>query len=568
MAEAGQALARDVGRFPEPERRAAGSKGRLGAVMDEYLGRRAAHQLFLIVGLAAAIAAGLALFMWAQEPAFQPLYANLPQEDAAAVTQALEAAGIEYRLDGALVSVPAARLDEARLKLASQGLPGTGGVGFESLREDQGFGTSSFMENARYQRALETELARTVGSIQVIRAARVHLAIPKASVFLAQRREPSASVTVTLFPGRSLSDGQVQSIVNLVAGSVPDLGPERVTVVDQRGRLLSGGNPGESQGLEANARQLAFEHRLEASYVRRIEDLLEPMVGAGRIRAQVDARLDFSRQERTEELYDPERTALRSEQSSENRSQRPGAEGVPGALVNQPPGPGELDPQQAEGANGEPLNSSASATRNYEVSKTVRHVQGAPGGIQRLSVAVLLDQPTEVDDAGNVVPAPRTDAELAQIEALVREAVGFDAERGDSVQLTSAPFREQTAPEPQQTPLWQQPWLAEAGRLGLAALLGLVLLLAVVRPIVRSLTAREEPPPAAPAPADEQTAALSGGSGDTRALPGPGQQANPMAALAQKNAGYEERLDAARELVGQEPALAANVVKDWLSNEA
>ena len=565
MAEAGQALARDMGRFPGADR-GAGSKGRLGVVMEEYLGRRAAHQLFLVIGLAAAVAAGLALFMWAREPAFQPLYANLPTDDAAAVTQALEAAGIEYRVDGALVSVPPTRLDEARLKLASQGLPGTGGVGFESLRQDQGFGTSSFMENARYQRALETELARTIGSIQVIRAARVHLAIPKASVFLAQRREPSASVTVTLFPGRSLSDGQVQSIVNLVAGSVPDLGPQRVTVVDQRGRLLSGGNPGETEGLEANARQLAFEHRVEANYVRRIEDLLEPIVGPGRVRAQVDARLDFSRQEQTEELYDPEATALRSEQSTEDRRQNPGAEGVPGALVNQPPGAGQLDPGQAEGANGEPLNMSASATRNYEVSKTVRHVQAAPGGIQRLSVAVLLDEPTQVDDAGNVVPAPRTDAELAQIEALVREAVGFDAQRGDSVQLTSAPFRKEAAPQPVEVPLWEQPWLAEAGRLGLAGLLGLVLLLAVVRPIVRSLTAREEPP--APAPAPQEQAALPGDYGDTRALPGPGQQANPMAALQQKNAGYEERLDAARDLVGQEPALAANVVKDWLSNES
>ncbi|MGD8709353.1 MAG: flagellar basal-body MS-ring/collar protein FliF [Ectothiorhodospiraceae bacterium] len=578
MAEAAtQALAqgRDAAGSRHPE------EGRLGALLREYLGDRAFRQLALIVGLAAAIAAGLALFMWAQEPVYRSLYANLPSEDASAVMDALQAANIQYQTDpntGAIM-VPADSVHKARLTLASQGLPNTGGVGFESLRQDQGFGTSKFMETARFQRALETELGRTITSLRAVKTARVHLAIPEHSVFIRDRREPRASVTVGLYAGRTLTDGQVNAIVNMVASAVPELATERVTLVDQQGDLLSGASKGGDTG-GASGEQLKFKHRVEDGYVRRIEDLLAPMVGANHVRAKVNARIDFSTSERTEELYDPDRTAVRSQQSTEERTdRRDGAQGVPGALSNQPPGAGTTAQtgnanQNATGkqqdAKTTTIDSSVSETKNFEVSRTVRHIRGKAGAVDRLSVAVLLDEPTSTDADGNVVPKPRTPQELEEIRSLIKQAVGFVEARGDTVTITSAPFQAKPEAEPLDTPLWEQPWVFEGGKLLLAGLLGLVLILAVVRPLINGLLGRDRPARNTASSGGAAYAAAEGPDGEPRQLPGPEHEALMHQHAQQQlpgTSGYEQKLQAAREVASGDPALAANVVKGWLSQD-
>lgn len=571
---ANQVLAPRANTDVRPQRQKDDGRGRLGILLIEYVGERALRQIGLIIGLAVAVAAGLALFMWAQEPAYRALYANLPTEDAGAVVQALQAANIPYRLDagsGAIL-VPAQQLSDARLKLAGQGLPHTGGVGFESLRQDQGFGTSQFMETARFRRALETELARTIAALDPIARARVHLAIPERSVFVRERKAPSAAVSIGLYPGRTLTPGQVSAITHLVASAVPGMAATGVTVVDQRGRLLSRleDNGG---GLNATVRQLDLKHRIEDAYARRIEDLLAPIVGAGHVKAEVNARIDFSAQERTEELYQPGQSVVRSEHSTEDHTERSkAAMGVPGALSNQPPGTGTLQPAQpappapsaqpGQAADQTPpplVDSRVSHTRNYEVSKTIRHVRTPRGAITRLSVAVLLDRPTAAVAAdGKTQPLPP--AKLAEITELVKQVVGFEPDRGDTINITSSPFQRPENAAPAPTPLWQQPWASEAGKLLLASILGLVLILAVVRPLVQGLLGRDRAEPTDPASLAQSPALEDGAPG--YALPGPGEYRPPDVVI-----DYDNRLRLARDVVGKEPAVAANVMKRWLAQE-
>lgn len=563
-----------------PAQGGAGGGSGASAFFDQYIGQRALRQIGLIAGLAAAIAAGIGLFMWANEPVYRQLYGDLSQKDASAVIEALQSAGIEYRLDqttGA-VMVPADAVHRARLQLAGDGLPSGGAVGFESLREEQGFGTSQFMETARFHRALETELARTIGTLDAVRAARVHLAIPRQSVFVRDRNEPRASVVLNLYNGRNLGDGQVAAIVNMVAGSVTELDPERVSVVDQSGRLLSANDDGEAGALEGDAKQLQFRRRIESDYARRIEALLAPIVGSDRVRAQVNADVDFSSAEATEEVYDPDGRVVVSEQTSaERRTASERAEGVPGALANQPPEAGQAnvgnaapDAQQDEAAQqqNQPTDVSESATRNYEVSRTVRHIRNPMGDIQRLTVAVLLDAQRTTNADGEPVVEPLPQETIDQVRALVSDAVGLNEERGDSLNVVSTPFQEAEELEPVETPIWEQPWVWEAGKLALASVLGLVLILAVVRPLVygllgRTTVRREQNMNGRDGNAEAQ-AQLEGGQGETPQLTGPqAQQARQQMPSAES---YQDQVAAAREIAQQEPALAANVVKNWLND--
>ncbi|HKJ95934.1 MAG TPA: flagellar basal-body MS-ring/collar protein FliF [Gammaproteobacteria bacterium] len=613
MAEATQSLTRQSAAGAGDARRP--GQGRIGALLTDYLGDRAFRQLGLILGLAAAIAAGVGLYQWAQKPMMRDLFANLPNEDAAQVTDALRSANIDFRTDSTTgaIMVPADQLDHARLLLAEQGLPNTGGVGFESLRKDQGFGTSRFMETARFNRALETEISRTVTSLQAVKGARVHLAIPERSAFIRDRRKPSASVAVGLFPGRSLTSGQVTAITHMVASAVPNLATEDVTVVDQRGELLT--SDGGDDNKDISTDQLDYQHRLEQSYVDRIKTLLAPIVGPDHVRAQVNARLDFAQSEQTQELYDPDKTALRSEQTSEQRSDRGNeATGIPGALSNQPPAGGQLAPAKTGGnaqaatgqgangqgntgqgangnangggGNGKPqvIDQSVNKTRNYEVSKTVRHVRSPRGEIQRLSVAVLLDKPAAApagnaqSQGGNAQPQGKAAAnaglsqqQLDQIQSLVKQAVGFDATRGDTVDVVTAPFQPKPAePRAAPTPIWQQPWVMELGKALLAGILGLVLILAVLRPLVNALLGRDRRERPATSPGTESSPQALAGEEGPRQLTAPGQEGGGGQQGARQigsGGDYEDNLNTARGVAGQDPALAANVVKSWLAQE-
>ena len=530
----------------------------------------AMRQLWFMIAIAASVAIGVSLVLWMQTPNYTLLYGNLSQKDAGQVVQALQSANIPFKVDegSGAVLVASSQVHKARLELANQGLPAGSGMGFEILQEDQGFGTSQFIETARFQRALEGELARTIGTMRNVEAARVHLALPKRSVFVRERDNPTASVMLNLFSGRSLDEEQVASIVHLVSSSVPHLQADAVTVVDQRGNLLT--RPRDRDGATPGTSQFAHTRQLEQSFVQRIESLLTPMVGLGGVRAQVTADIDYTITERTQESYNPEITALRSEQLSEEQMGRGGmAQGVPGALSNVPPAGGvapEVVGNGAEGANGEANGASATgsssrrSTRNFELDKTISHTRLASGTIRRLSVAVVLD---DRPGAGGM-REPWAEEELERYTALIREAVGFDAERGDSVNVINASFQQPEAFEPLPEPgILEQPWVWEAARWAAGAVGLLILVFAVLRPALHNLAqAGAKGAAMAPVPAaagtgmGEDQVSLSGAGQGARQLRGPGGQDS-----------YQGNLSMAQGVAGEDPKRVAQVVKNWVNED-
>jgi flagellar M-ring protein FliF len=546
------------------------------------------RQLALMVGLAASIAIGVAVVLWSQTPNYQILFSSLDSKDAAAVTDSLQKANIEYKVDekSGAIMVPSTDVRDARIKLASQGLPkSTGvGVGFEMMDKDQGFGTSQFMEVARYQRALEGELARSISSIESVQAARVHLAIPKQSVFVRNRQKPTASVVVSLLPGRVLDDYLVAGIVHMVASSVPNLETDNVTVIDQQGRLLS--RPDADRALALSASQFDYTQRVEDAYAKRVEDLLTPIAGIGKVRAQVVTDIDFTMQEQTRENFDPNKPALRSEQTAEEQSVGyAGPVGIPGALSNQPPGAATApettaaannpapvaagggavataatataaNPGSGTAAAETPMSKSKRATHNYELNKTISHTRNPAGTIRRLSVAVVVDNKQVTSDTGDVTAVPYKPEELTRLTNLVKEAVGFDEKRGDSVSVINAAFIQPQAPAPlPETPLWKQPWLWDVAKQGLGIILVLLLGFGVLRPLLRSLAEKGKEPPVMFAGAEGQ--ALSAGE-EPFALSAPAQPKAP---------DYESDLNTTRSMVAQDPKRVAQVIKTWVGTD-
>lgn len=528
------------------------------------------RQLLLIGALAAAIAGGLWIFNWSQQPAQVEIYPDLAGTDAAEAAEALRAAAIEYTLDPLTgrLAVSGDKVHEARLLLAAQGLPKGGASGFESMRDDPGMGVSSFLEGARYNHALETELSRSIGRLAPVKGARVHLAIPKPSAFARPGEGASASVLVELHAGRSMEANQVQAIVHMVASSVPSLNTARVTVVDQFGRLLSGK---ENDELAISAEQFDHARRVEADFVRRIEALLLPIAGPGKVSTQVSAELDFAVTEEARESYAPDKAVVRSEQTSEQMSSGPGgnAQGVPGATSNQPP---QAQPQLpvnqllGQPAGGEaPVNQSKNSTRNYEIDRTVSHTRQPVGRLKKLSIAVLVDNLARPDGKGGTVMQPLAAEELKKIEALVRDAVGFDETRGDRVTVQNVGFLPAVAVENrlEDLPFWQQPQAQNLIRHGFGMLAILVLIFAALRPALKVLLAT--PPPAA--------VPMLGGVlvHDDHARPGGSgrvvQQADEEEIVIDAAGPYEKKLEAARGAVSQDPKRVAQVVKSWLAED-
>jgi flagellar M-ring protein FliF len=489
--------------------------------------------------------------------------------------EALQQAGVDYRVDevSGMMLVPSAKLKEIRMQLAGQGLPNSVGMGFEILQQDTGFGTSQLVEKARHQQALQGELARTIATIGAVQSARVHLAIPKQSVFVRKRQPPSASVAVRLHNGRALEDSQVEAIVHLVASSVPELETGRITVVDQKGRLLSGNS--ESREMKLSATQFEHTRRIEEHYRDRVESLLAPIVGRDKVRAQVTADVDFTVTEKTQERYNPDQPALRSEQISEEQNSDGGVGGIPGALSNQPPAAGNA-PQRAAGATtggglNESANSSLQATRNYELDRVISHTRMSPISLRRLSVAVVVDDISTVASDGSVSVRERTPEEIERLTELVREAVGFDARRGDSVRVMNSSF---LGPEPiaelPAIPVWKQDWFLETIKQAGGLLLVLLLIFFVLKPTMKRLTAthaelagetaggegaRIEGPLAEGATTDAsgKESMLLGNDGEPMRLPGA--------------ARYENIMDAARQLVDEDPKRVAQLVRTWMSEE-
>lgn len=527
--------------------------------------------LLVLLGIAAAVAAGVTVVLWSQGPSWGLLYGGLSPGDANEVAQALQSADVPYKVDvgSGGILVPQDRISDARLKLAAQGLPAGDGAGLELIRKDPGFGVSQFMESARYHHALEVELARTITSLHAVEAARVHLAVPVQSAFVRSRREPSASVFLRLKPGRRLEPEQVSGIVHLVASSIPELEAEQVAVVDQNGHLLSAPRNAAAVGADA---QLEAARRLEETYTDRIEELLAPLVGAGRVRAQVAVDLEAGATEEAREQYRPDSQIVRSEQLAEQNSQSPlgGAGGIPGALSNQPPPagvalpPGSTATPSPAAASAQPVpgteaagamlaaaagNSSRQSTRNFEIDRTLSYTKQPPGRVRRVTVAVLVDHVKSTAPDGQPVSTPLAPEQLANVTQLVKDAVGFDAARGDSVNVVNASFLEPgDVPAATDVPLWQQPLLRDVARLVLGAVVLIVLLLLVVRPLLKSLVAPARGAlPMGPTLATVQ--ATTGGAAPAPAI------------------GYEQQLAQARGLVTQDPKRVAQVVRNWVNSD-
>ncbi len=531
------------------------------------------RQVAVMVGIAASVALGVGIVLWSWTPSYVPLYGNLAPKDAMQIAQALQAAGIDYEVDqeSGIVMVPSGDLRDARMKLAGQGLPQSSSIGFELMQEDTGFTTSRLAESARYQRAIEGELARSIMTLASVESARVHLATPKQSVFIRKRKFPSASVVVKLYPGRSLEKGQVEAITHLVAASVPELEVSNVTVVDQRGKLLS--TKQDSREMELTSSQFEYTRGLEDHFKQRVEDILAPLVGRENLRAEVTADVDFTLTEQTQEYFNPDANALRSEQVNEQQSTLSEVQGVPGALSNQPPAAGTAPQVATGGATGEtagtPLNSSKRATRNYEVDKTISHTRLPNNRLRRLSVAVVLNDRYVPGENGQPVRVDRTPEEITRFANLVKDAVGFDVLRGDSVQVVSEPFFVPAEPEPlPATPMWEETWFWDMVRQGGGWLLALLLILLVLKPAMSRLLRQAA---VVHTPTEMAMAgAVAGGAGaHPGAYPGEGMAlgADDTSLHLPGPRSYEKTLDAARNMIADDPKRVAQVVRKWISED-
>ena len=533
-----------------------------------------------ILGIVVTVLLSIGIYTWGTNPSFSSLYTGLEPGDAAEVVAALQAAGIRYELNAASgsVMVESGRVHEARLNLASQGLPKGTAIGVEMLQEEQSFGTSQFVESARYHHAMETELARTISTMRNVKSSRVHLAIPKHSVFVRKREKPSASVTLSLYGGRNIEQGQVNAIVHMVASSIPSLSPEHVTVVDQNGRLLSSG--GLSSDVALNAKQYDYTRKVEQDYERRIEHLLAPIMGVGKVRATVNAEIDFTQQESTEELFNNANQTVRSEQASETKRFSGEQGGVPGALANQPPQGGQLAPGAGElGAGGvtqNPLNSSSNSVRNYEVDRTIRHSRQSSGNINRLTVAVLVDDRVVVEE-GETKRIPLTADEITRMTTLVQQTIGFNQQRGDLVNVINASFSPleevEELPEPS---IMDNKWVQFALKWIWPFILILVVIFTILRPSIRGLTTYTPPVPVIAGAEGEEggeggegVEGLEGGEGAEGIEGGEDvAQLEHQAGAIPLPSDHDEKVDFAKSMVQQDPKKVANVVKDWIGNEA
>ncbi|MEX1826334.1 flagellar M-ring protein FliF [Luteibacter sp. CQ10] len=539
----------------------------------------AARQLFMLAGIAAAVAIGIAAVMWSRAPNYGLLYGGLEQKDAAAVTQALQSANTPYTLsaDGSSIFVPAADVAGVRLKLAGQGLP-QGNAANTIPASDSPFGMSDMAERARYQSMLENDLSSTIAGLQSVRAARVHLAMPKPSAFIRDNKPASASVVVTLYPGRQLDQGQVAAIVHLIAASVPGLDTRQVSVIDQTGNLLTVSDPDSAMAIGDSRMRLS--NRIEATYTQRVEDLLTPLVGAGKVRAQVFADLDFSQTEKASETFNHDNPALRSEQtSSETRTDAANQGGVPGALSNQPPNTGgnatAANPGNANAAKPgaqaatqqtaqTPTQNSQSATRNYELDRTVSHVTDPAGKVARLTVAVVVDNKQVIGKDGKPSSVPFTPEELTRLTDLTKNAVGFSASRGDSVSVINEPFRGAVADvEPTGTPFWERPGMLDLIKQGLGVMVALVVGFFVLRPMLKGLLK--------PAPIAMNNVALAGPMPTVSVMVDDDDMTpDRVTATAQPQIGspqllaYEQKVGLAKRMAAENPKQIAQVVKSWV----
>lgn len=545
-------------------------------LIDGFNNLNIIRQAGLMVGLAASVAIGFAVVLWSQGEDYKPLYGSLDRLDSAEVGQVLDFNEIPYKIDGStgalLVAVD--QVHRARLVLAENGIQGDSSQGYELLDQEQPLGTSQFMEATRYKRGIEGELARTIASINSVRSARVHLATPKRSVFVGDGREPSASVFLDLYPGRPIKPKQIRGIANLVASSIPELDVENVTVVDQKGNMLSSGIA-EDKDLLIAGQHLEYTQKIEDGMILRVRRLLSPILGDQNFKTEVAADVDFTEIEQAEEVFNPDLPAVRSEQTVEEQRIGSGAPGgIPGALTNQPPANGQAPevagPPGEEGAPAQPSNKRSQAVRNFELDRTVSYTKREKGRLRRLTVAVVIDDKKLVNsETGAVERVQWTQQELERLAILVRDAVGYSAVRGDSVNILNEPFlTEPVLEELAPPPIWENEAIVKLIKPIAGALIIVALLVGLVRPVLKSLASagvktreQEEAKEMAALQASgmdgfdslsDETVTLTGG--DALALPSPEE-------------GYEQQLNAVKGLVAEDAGRVAQVIKRWINEE-
>lgn len=530
-------------------------------VVSNFVQLPARNKTGIIFGLAGLIALVVGAMLWSRTPDYKVLYTNLSDRDGGAIVAALTQMNVAYKFQegsGAIL-VDAEKVHDARLRLASQGLPKGSVVGFEVL-ESQKLGATQFQEQINYQRGLEGELARSIQSVAAVESARVHLAMPKTSVFLRDQQKPTASVLLTLHGGRTLDRAQVAGIVHLVASSVPDLPPKNVSVLDQSGNLLSN----QSSGSNLDPQQLNHVQSLENGYNKRILDLLEPIVGAGNVRARVTADIDFSIQESTAESYKPnpaaDQAAIRSQSINEvTNGGAAQAQGVPGAASNQA-GAAAAQTTTATG------NGKKESVVNYEVDKTIRHLKSPVGVVRRLSAAVVVNHRRTVGTDGKAVLTPLSAEQIEQITALTREAMGFTKERGDSLNVANAAFTTEEPVTAIELPLWRNPetiaLAKEGGKVTGMLLLVLYILFGILRPLLRQMST---PVVTRAEPALSLQAAAIGGAARPANNTSGAADANP--AESRNGNGATQQLGAPRQITQEDPRIIANVIRNWVAQE-
>jgi flagellar M-ring protein FliF len=526
-----------------------------------------------VLGVVALLALLAVMFNGARESDYRVLFPNLTDKDGGAVIERLAQMNVPYRfLDGGgTILVPSGRVHELRMKLASAGLPSGaagGSAGYELLDKNN-FGQTQGQERMKMQRAIEGELTTTIQSLESVRTARVHLALPQQNGFFREQQKPSASVVLTLQAGRTLDRSQVAGIVRVVSGSVPEMAAKAVSVVDSTGTLLSGSGD-EEAAMGLDSQQLQYRREVEAGYLKRVQALLEPVLGRDNLRASVTADIDFSQVMQTAEAYSPNQgdaaakgsvREQRSEESSQPGSATPS--GVPGATSNQPPVPAQApingQAQALQGAGGAAAAGASTrreAATRFELDKTVTVTRASVGNVRRLSAAVVVNHRSVTDAKGKTSTQPLSDQEIEQLTALVQQGIGFNAQRGDVVKIVNAPFRVEAVPPVEETPIWQQPWLLDLLKTAIApAALALVALVIVFKLIKPALAAVLAPPPA-PEPGSQIDEVVD----DPEPIP-----IETLPALQAPQ--YLNKLEAARALAKQNPAAVASIVRGWVNGE-
>lgn len=556
--------------------------GEGGAALDEHEQKSSAlgflsntdvlRQITLILGLTICLAIAVFILLWGKEPEMRPL-GTFNTQELVSTLDYLDQQKIPYQVDGKSVLVSAENYADIRLRLTRAGLAGNSDVsndGESILLKDSSFGVSQRMEGERLKLSRERQLASAIEQFQNVAKAQVLLAIPKDNVFARNERKPSATVVLSL-KGNALGQGEVDSIVDMVASAVHGLEPTRVTVTDQNGRLL---NSGSQDPLSAQTRkEFAMQQKQELEYKQKIDAILIPVLGADNYTAEVDLSLDFSQQEQTRKTYNPDLPAVRSEMTMEENSANGSNGGVPGALSNQPPAASNI-PQQATGANTADASASGSgrsrkeATRNFELDTTVSHIRRQQGGIRRMTVSVAVDYKTTPGAEGAVTREPRTQAELDTLRRLLSGGLGFDVTRGDTLEVVAIPFNRPELEAVAETPLYEEPWFWRAVRIAASVLVIIVLIVTVVRPMLKRLLYPDARPEGE---LDLDNSIVLGGD-DELSLLAAQAEAEPVFGVRDGHLKLpdlhrdEDLLKAVRALVANEPDLAAQVIKEWVTN--